>query len=264
MTNLNVAALRQVPSTLIHKVHGNRIQTNHFLEGFKDTYKDAYSGRHIISASKYYAEQPLDISWLSSAAQTYNISDDPKDYVIDPVPLVTVDFPNRNLQAFPFEEVTFFDPILGRPVYSSFIGKPTHIDHENKDPLQAKGVNLDAALVFVPEYNVWKIIVLSAFDRTKDPYLTKKILSGERNTYSMGALVEYFVCSACGTIDEGEHGNKCKHMLKANKGKIGKDGVIYYQRCIGANFIENSNVGDPADITAYGPDNPSELLSFND
>ena len=263
MRNLNVAALRQVPTTTLHQVSGSCVKVDHYLEGYKHTHKDAYSGRHVISASQYYEEQPLDINWLAAASQTYNISDDPKDYVIVPVPLVTVDYPNRNLQAFPFEEVSFFDPLLGRPVFSSFIGKPTHIDHKNQDPLQAKGVNLDATMAFVPEYNVWKIIVLSAFDRTKDPYLAQKILSGERNTYSMGALVEHFVCSECGTIDEGEGGNQCHHMLKKNKGKLAQDGTIFYQLCIGANFIENSNVGDPADVTAYGPDNPSELLTFN-
>ena len=104
---------------------------------------------------------------------------------------------------------------------------------------------------------MWKIVVLSGFDRTKDPALVQAILDKKRNSYSMGALVEHFVCSICGTIDEGPGRNRCKHMDMDNKGDI-FEGKLAYQLCIGVNYIENSSVEDPADPTAKSPD----ILTF--
>jgi hypothetical protein len=121
-----------------------------------------------------------------------------------------------------------------------------HQDHDNKDPLKAKGAMFDSALQYVPAYNVWKIRILAGWDRTKDPWLVRQILTKKRTGYSMGALVENFVCSVCGAIDTNVR--KCACMRKGKGAVI--DGKLVYQLCVGANFIECSSVDDPADITA--------------
>jgi len=71
----------------------------------------------------------IDYSWLKGASETYQISDDIKDYCIQEVPIVTVGIPNRNLHSFPFSEVSHFDPRFGQFVYRTFVGKPTFADH---------------------------------------------------------------------------------------------------------------------------------------
>ncbi len=141
----------------------------------------------------------IDISWLPAAAETYRISADPEDYVLVDVPIVTVDIPNRNMQAFPFEEVAYFDPEFGKQIYKTFIGKPACANHDNADPLKAKGVHFDASMEYLPAYGIYKIRVLTGFDRTKDPHLVKQIIDGKRTGYSMGAMCGYFLPMVKGT-----------------------------------------------------------------
>lgn len=227
-----------------HRVVGHIVRSDHVIEAFR--HKHDQRRNHLVIAGESLNRSDIDVSWLSSAADSYDISADPRDYVLVDVPLVTVDIPNRNLQAFPYEEVSYFDPLYGQMVYQTFNRKPCHIDHDNKDPLRAKGVIFDSSMEFVPAYNVWKIRVLSGWDRTKDSWLAEQIVRKKRTGYSMGALVENFVCSICGQIDTNVR--KCPDMRKG-LGHVIK-GKLVYQQCVGANFIENSSVDDPADITA--------------
>lgn len=200
----------------------------------------------------------IPVNWLKAAAETYNISPDYRDYVVAEVPLVTVNVPNRNLDCFPSEEMARFDNILGCLVYKTFIGKACFQDHDNKDPLKAKGVNFDSVMVRQKDPNnqeVWKVRVLSGFDRTKDPELAKSIEAGERRNYSMGALVGMSRCSICQGITRGRvasNNQRCS-CTGAKKGSIisveGRS-RLKYDLCYGVNFIENSSVGVPADHTA--------------
>ena len=73
-------------------------------------------------------------------------------------------------------------------------------EHESDDMRKAKGVNLDSSLISIPKYKLAKVVVLSAFDRSKDTMLANMILKGKRNTYSMGAVVTYFTCSVCSGV----------------------------------------------------------------
>lgn len=236
---------------------------------------EAFRGEHIKSAKRLVVAggmlkgSNIDISWLPAAAETYKISADPDDYVLVDVPIVTPDVPNRNMQEFPFEEVSYFDPMYGKQIYKTFIGKPAHIDHINQDPLKAKGVHFDSSMEYIPAYGLYKIRVLTGWDRTKDPYLVNQIISGKRPGFSMGALVQAFVCSICGATDTNV--NPCRHMdqrlgvskgmlwdtqrdcrVQANEvhGMSAEAVKLIYQRCVGCNYIEISNVGDPADPTA--------------
>lgn len=199
------------------------------------------------------ANTPVDISWLPAAAKAYKISGDIRDYVVSGVPYITSDFPNRNLQAFTGEEILRFRPRFGKVTYQTFIGKPTFQDHKNDDPLQAKGVNLDAVITYVPKYRVYKIIVLSAFDRTKDRELATAIADKDVNTYSMGAWVEVFKCGVpnCNSIATTP---VCSHFRRFGKGGVTDKGELVYQNCYGVEFFEGSSVADPADYTAVGED----------
>jgi len=234
-----------------HVVHGSVVPAAHTVEANKRSYQ--YSKGQGVTASALKGSEvsgnfkrDIDVSWLQAAASTYNISGDINDYVIVDIPSVTIDIPNRNLQAFPYEEVSFFDNMQGSLVYQTFVGRPTHIDHQNSNPLEAKGVHFDSTLQFVPAYNVWKIRTLAGFDRTKDPKLADDIMTGRRNGYSMGALVQNFVCSNCGQVEVIKKPCRCMAM---GKGSI-VDGRLVYQLCAGVQFFEQSSVEDPADPTA--------------
>lgn len=173
----------------------------------------------------------IDYSWLKGASETYQISPNIKDYILTEVPIVTVDFPNRNLHCFPYEEATYFDPRFGQFVYKTFVGKPTYADHSNKDFTKAKGVHFDASLRKVPGWNIWKIYVLLGYDRTKDPVLAQKIERGQRRGYSMGAWVSYFINSITGQIENGSQ------PLKYPKGTV-VNGVLSYSNCSGVEYFE--------------------------
>jgi len=199
----------------------------------------------LVAENDKISKNPIDVSWLANAAETYEVSADINDYVIVALPIVTPNIPNRNMDCFPFHEMAYFNPILGRLTYQTFVGKPTHIDHVNQDPKRAKGVHFDATLArWDHNKRYWKISVLTGWDRSKDPELVKMILSGERSGYSMGALVDHTRCSVCGTVSSDQ--TKCQHFERVGKGGIFQ-GSLVYDCCHGVNFIETSSVADPAD-----------------
>jgi len=185
-------------------VTGAVATSTHVIEAFR--HRHDQRNQNLVLAGESLTHSDIDVSWLPAASETYAISSDPRDYVLVDIPIVTVDIPNRNLQAFPYEEVSYFDPLYGRMVYQSFMSKPCHQDHDNKDPLKAKGVIFDSALQYIPSYGVWKIRILSGWDRTKDSYLVNQILRKQRTGYSMGALVENFVPFPALTRVATEHG----------------------------------------------------------
>ena len=231
---------------------GSTVAAARQFEGHKlEVHKSAYDGRLRIAGAEL--QNPcgfLDISWLKSAASKYQISPDPKDYIIVELPIVTADIPNRNLDCFPFEVLSEFNHLVGRITYQTLIGKPTFIDHQNNDPAAAKGVIFDAVLRSVN--GIYRVKELAGFDRTKDPQLVRSILSGERNGYSMGALAGFVACSVCGHSSDGRMINCCRHIVEG-KGKIFR-GKLVYENCNAVNFVETSSVGDPADITAVSND----------
>jgi hypothetical protein len=193
----------------------------------------------------------LDVTWLKAASDAYNISADPRDYVLSEVPLVTADFPNRNLDGFPFDSLTEFRPILGRVTYQTFLGKPTHQDHDNQEPLKAKGVIFDASLrpVTIRGAKGFKVFILGGWDRTKDHWLANQVLTGKRPGHSMGALVGRTRCSWCNNMSDGTR--YCTHIgpRRERKGRI-IQGRLVYEDCYDVNFIEDSSVDDPADVDA--------------
>jgi len=208
--------------------------------------KEAVRKIEYVDSKKATAEiggKNVKYDWLQGAAETYKISADIKDYVIQEVPIVTVGYPNRNMHCFPYEEVTYFDPRFGQFVYKTFVGKPSYADHNNKIHTEAKGVIFDSTMRKVPGWDVWKIYILIGYDKTKDVALARAIERGQRRSYSMGAWVSYFINSITGQIANGTQ------ALKYPVGSV-HNGVLSYLSCQGTEFFETSSVEGPADVTA--------------
>lgn len=202
---MDIVTARSIPNPNgPHRVTGRVVSSDRIIEAFR--HKHDKRSQSLVIAGESLINGNIDVGWLRAASETYAISEDPRDYVLVDIPIVTVDVPNRNLQAFPFEEVSYFDPLYGKMVYQTFNAKPCHQDHDNKDPLRAKGVIFDSSMEFVPAYNVWKIRILSGWDRTKDRNLVDAIVRKKRTGYSMGALVENFVPLVAGTLVLTEDG----------------------------------------------------------
>jgi hypothetical protein len=237
-----------------HVVKGSIVRPQYQYEAHKniEIVKSGNAKKAIIHATNY-PKLELDLDFLPAAAESYHISSNPEDYIVVSLPIVTCSVPNRNLQCFPIEEVSHFDPLYGQMVYETFRKKPCNIDHVNEDPTKAKGVHVDASMQYVPKYDLWKINVLTIWDRSKDPKLVKDILSKKRKGYSMGATVSNFICSVCGKIDNMD-AHSCEHMK--NLGSVwGENKRLAMQLCTGVCYFETSNLeNEPADPTAYSED----------
>lgn len=191
----------------------------------------------------------LDISWLKSCSASYDISPSIEDYVIVEVPCVVEHYPNRNGDAFKHKQLTSWNVAAGRMTYHTFISKPTHQDHNNQNPLEAKGVILDAMLT--PVLGKLHVKLLKAFDRSKDERLAKLVQQRGRIGHSMGALVEKTKCSLpwCGFVSDGR--STCEHIAGGEgKGRIIQGHLVYEIMETPIVFIESSSVEDPAYIVA--------------
>jgi hypothetical protein len=194
--------------------------------------------------------QEIEYDWLPLCSDTYKISPNIEDYIFVGVPIITCDTPNRNLQAFPFLEVTSWDVNQGSAVYKTFKGKPTYTNHKNNTiPHLAKGAHFDAAMEFIPKYGLYKINVLLGFDKTKDPGLCQAIVANKGVTgYSMGAMVETFLDTVSGKfigLNDKDY--------KLHRGSVDpKTGKLRYLSCVGVTFFETSCLGD------FGRGDPGE------
>lgn len=230
-----------------------KVISGHKIHGPFDSSKTRANKPMIITAADHggssaFERRKIDTSWLPGAAKTFNISDDIADYVISDVPILTAPIPNKNMQAFTLKELLYFDPMLHNFVFKTFVRSAMHFEHDNRDPLKAKGVIFDSVLIHVPKYDIVKVSILIGCDRTKDPDLAKDILSKKRTGWSMGAIVKAFVDSITGQVvsqDGGEY--KRGTMVQIND--IVK---LCYHLCTGSNFFETSSVANPADVTAHG------------
>lgn len=249
-----------------HEVRGSVVRREGGLIPAHKLYRDTMSERTIkksgllttasSQATGNFARS-VDISWLPAASKTYNISDDPRDYLLTEIPAVTTEIPNKNLQCFSNSEVLYFDPMRGRQVFKTFVGSGCHYEHQNKEPLKAKGVIFDAIIIPVPHYNVMKIHLLAGWDRTKDRDLVQDIDSGERDGYSMGSIVQQFIDSITGQ-SVGLEGGKYKRGQVVN---IQGNNHLCFHYCTSSFFFEISSVAMPADVTAIGHKKGSFNLS---
>jgi hypothetical protein len=201
---------------------------------------------------------PMDFAqWLPYCAPVYQVSSDPRDYVMVPVIIMPSDLPNRNGVAFPLRELIKFNPELGQQAYKTWKGKPTHLDHKNEDITKAYGVIADTTLRKLVGFNegrLWKVLSFLAFDRSKHADVCQRILDGDINSYSMGAWIAQYTCSYC----DAELG-KCDHLAKNKPGEMyQKDNRLVFRNCAGIEGFETSAVETPAYISAIS-DEVSEL-----
>jgi len=213
---------------------------------------DRVNSRGMILAADQSGPPPLEIdySWLPFAADPYKISPDIRDYVFVSVPILSISVPNRNLQEFGPTEVLSWDVNQGKPVYKTFIGKPTYTNHKNNTiPHLAKGVHFDSVIEPVPKYKNYKVNVLLGFCSKKDPGLADAIVKNRGVTgYSMGAMVESFLDTVSGKMI----GLKDPEYNRT-KGQIDKaTGRLRYLSCTGVTFFETSCLGD------FGRGDPGE------
>lgn len=207
--------------------------------------------RTPLDTSNYYSR--VDLSWLPSASKEYCVSSDIRDYIVVPNPVVTTKFPNVNMQAFDTKILLEFDISRRRPRYKTFVGTPTFQEHDNQDNTKAKGVNIDASIVPIKKYGIAKVVVLSAFDRSKDSYLVNRMMKNKINGFSMGAITAGYICSICnGLLGPGVR-RTCTcgtdyNDLRSYGKVIGNK--ISYLTALNPVFFENSYVDNPADISA--------------
>jgi hypothetical protein len=215
-------------------------------EGFRMEVDRDRLGRQVLITAGTMPQPTLDISWLKAAAEVYDLSPDPKDYVFTEVPANNADLPNRNMDAFPYDELVKYRPILGMMAYQSYRGKLCSANHDNKDPRKAKGLNFDASMV--PIKGHWHTKVISGWCRQKDARLAKRILANKDAGYSMACLIGGAACSVCGYFSQGTV--TCRHI----NGGVGKGTLIHgqlvYDLCRDLNFWELAHVEDRADIDA--------------
>lgn len=215
-----------------------------------DAYKEKLSGNTAIASSiSGESGQRLDVdAWLPEAAKHYCLSRSIRDYVITPVPAILSDIPNTNGVAMPRKELLAFNTDAGRLAYKTWKGKPCHREHQNQDLTAAKGVIFDTFASPVRGYGKGhiKVMMLAAYDRTKDPALANSILAGEDNAYSMGAFFEGYLCSVCGS-DKGY----CKHTDPRSPLHLEpKSGLLAYRNIYGITGFELSSVENPAYVVA--------------
>jgi hypothetical protein len=187
--------------------------------------------------------------WLPIAAEKLNISKNIADYVLTPVISMPSDLPNRNGQAFPYTELTGWCIDAGQPMYKTWVGKSAYENHVNNDPWKSKGVIVDCIMRPIENTNgnIWKVIKLIAWDRTKDPLLVNDILSNKRNCYSMGAHAADFSCSVCSTLlSKGG----CEHVQHGKPEYKLVNGRLAYYNVIDPSGFECSAVQTPAYLSA--------------
>ena len=190
--------------------------------------------------------------WLPFAAEVYEISPKLSDYIIVPVEIIRSDIPNRNGIAFPMEELMRFHPPPNAiQAYRTWIGQPTHYEHQNNTVNKlAKGVIISVAIRKMENVmgDYIRLLHLLAFDRTKDPKLCQDILDRKRTGYSMGSSCETYTCPIC-NADMRNRGY-CDHIdvrTKQSKSRMQIFGdKLAYCQSRGVRGFECSSVAIPA------------------
>lgn len=220
--------------------------------------RSSADGRLLVAnASTVDAGLRVDVSWLPAASEVYKISPDIRDYVIAEVPIVEGDVPNRNMHAFLTSRLVEFLPKFGVQAYKTFIAKPVFYEHQHEDNTKAKGVILDASMRQIN--GRWFVVILKAFDRTKDRRLAEDVASGRRKGHSMSAWTADFDCGYCGHRWNTVYENACEHAKGPFNRRIhGRysgfgdivNGSLVYGITHDMYFFESSSVGDPANYGA--------------
>ena len=193
----------------------------------------------------------VNASWLPFAAEKLGISSSLKDLIIVPTTIFLTDIPNSNLAAFTFDELSSWNTQAGDLTYATWKRRPCHIEHRNDDPTKAAGIILDASLRHVANYvgNLYREVLLTAWDRYRYPETAKTILAG-RSGFSMGAWVNDYVTGCCGASFRA---GGCAHIGPNRGPTVASVGNrLVYRIAQGVQGFEVSQVAKPAFRTAMG------------
>lgn len=197
-------------------------------------------------------------AWLPIASKVYHISPEIQDYILVNTVVCPSVLPNRNGIGYPSKELARQIKPPTR-VFEDWKYKPVCLEHDSEHPEESYGVILDTTLTRVTGYGqgkLWKVMGLLAIDKVKHPDIAYKVLNGDYDTYSMGAMVQGFTCSYCGTEcyhdpDTGrDYG--CHHITSTKnvnwgiqKDPAGNDHLTFLN-AYGICPVECSIVADPA------------------
>ena len=240
----------------------------HFAAPPTETFRLEEQKHNLTAADENYistTRHALDDAehWHPLFAEKYNISANLReDYVLVPVTIFLSDIPNKKGHSFTYEELTSADPYLGQIKYKTWERKPCQLDHQNKDIKVAKGIILSASLQPAPSLqgDLYKLILLQAYDRRTWPEYTNKILTGELNSYSMGASAHGFKCSVCSKSvpDDG-----CGHIPK---GMVTGTGFTYTKVGDQLAYVEAQDIVgfECSLLTKNNPANPVSWVKSTD
>ena len=156
---------------------------------------------------------------------------------------IDADVDNANGDYFSKEELLKETDIKGEniPAYKTFEGVPIYTNHKNDDIEQAKG------MVVYAEWDDKENCVYCTFfvDEEAYPDIARNIRTGVIHDVSMGASVEWGVCSNCGNKAYTEK-DYCDCLKKWKGKKHPSTGKKVYEKNYGIKFIELSCVGDGA------------------
>ena len=156
---------------------------------------------------------------------------------------IDADVVNANGDLFSKEELLKEAEIKGEkiPAYKTFEGVPIYTNHKNDDIEQAKG------MVVYAEWDEKENCVYCTFfvDEEAYPDIARNIRTGVIHDVSMGASVEWGVCSVCGNKAYTER-DYCEHLKKYKGKTYPETGKKAYEKNYGVKFIELSCVGDGA------------------
>ena len=141
------------------------------------------------------------------------------------------DIPNLNTECFPLKELTKWNLTQKCCMYKTWTGCPAHQDHIHDDPTIAKGIVLSSVLRPMKNVvgDIWKVVMLVAWDRNRDPALANDILNKKRSHYSIGAYTGDYSCSICGHLySNGEENGWCPHVNNDRKLKVYNNMLAYW------------------------------------
>ena len=185
---------------------------------------------------------------LARCHDFYSISRNPKDYVLQALPIIWTELPNRNGIASPLKALTEWNKVKGCSAYQGWKGQAVRVEHDWEGP--AIGIIPDVTLRRLKGYTndtLWKLIVLHAVDRSKDPERAEKLAKGQHNSWSMGCLADRQLCSICGT----DINQRCAHLQAKQMMGIW-NGMLAFRVAYGIQAEESSMVDDPAYGQAIG------------
>lgn len=148
----------------------------------------------------------------------------------------------------------------------TYVANGVAVHNCNKDHTKAKGIILNSSMYPAKTLagDLWKVVLLQAFDRLTYPDLGKSILSGETTAYSMGAHCKGLKCSICSSdVPESRCGHISQDLLRGRPFEFEHfNGKLSYIEAVNIKGFECSalqpelNKGNPGN-------NPANIVSWH-